>query len=236
MLVTLANATQNDNDLHRYLHKLEPLMEGNPTAHLKVLELLSSLYERRKDLGRAMDYSLLAIGLEPRTARLRQRLAWQLHAAGRDEEAKEQYQLAFQLDPDNGTVAGRYFDFLLQAGDDIRALKLCLEMRERHPKSLRILNSLAMLRASSSNPIVRDVDAGLALAEELNTLSSEPDVRYLHTLAVARMEADQVGGAFEAATQAAALAKQNGNQPYIQILKELIELWKGRPAPPAGKD
>ena len=236
MLASLATATRNDNALHRYLHKLEPLMEDNPIAHLKILESLSSLYERRDDLKRAMEYSLLAIGLEPNAARLRQRFAWQLHVVGRNEEAKEQYQLAFQLNPGNGTVAGQYFDFLLQAGDDIRALKLCLEMKGRHPESLRILNSLAMLRASSSNPVVRDVDAGLALAEELNALSSEPDVRYLYTLAVARMGVNQADGAFEAATQAVELSRQEGNQQYHRILIELIESWNRCVDPSVAKD
>jgi len=235
MLVTLANATQDDDELHRYLHELEPLIEDNPTTRLKILESLSSLYERRDELKRAMDYSLRAIELEPDVARFRQRFAWQLHAAGQEAEAKQQYQLAFQLDPDNGAVAGQYFDFLLQTGDDIKALELCLEMRGHHPESLRILNSLAMLRSSSSNPMVRDADSGLALAEELNALASDPTVRYLHTLAVARMEANQIGGAFEAATQAVALAKQEGNQQYIRILEELIDSRNG-PAPSVGKD
>jgi tetratricopeptide (TPR) repeat protein len=90
------------------------------------------------------------------------------------------------------------------------------------PKSPSVQGNLAWMLATCADPLVRDGPRALALAEKANKLSGDADPKVLRSLAAAYAENGQFSQASLAAQRALHLARDQGETPFSQALRDEI--------------
>jgi tetratricopeptide (TPR) repeat protein len=154
---------------------------------------------------------------------------------GDHETALRQVERAIELDPGKGEYRASY-GLLLQTlgrnGEAVDAYRLALERRSR---SVRVLNNLAWLLASSEGSAARNRGEAVALAREATRLTDNKDPSVLDTLAMAYQAIGQGGQALKAARAALDLAREQ-QRPELaaSILERFPSLSDGREAGPGG--
>jgi hypothetical protein len=86
---------------------------------------------------------------------------------------------------------------------------------------VRLLNNLAWILATSSDPALRDPDRAVDLAEEA-AASGEPEAGILDTLSVAYAAAARPADARAAALRALARAERSGDAALAAQLRERL--------------
>ena len=90
------------------------------------------------------------------------------------------------------------------------------------------LNNLAWIRATSSDPALRDGAGAVRLAERSCALSPNPDAGQLDTLAAAYAEAGDFGRAIETAERGLQLAESAKNKALAAQIREHVDLYRER--------
>jgi tetratricopeptide (TPR) repeat protein len=101
---------------------------------------------------------------------------------------------------------------------------------DRDPHNIEALNNLAWLRASSSNPKLRNGKDAVRLAEEACRLDQTHDPRYISTLAAAYAADDQFEKAIQVVSQAATIATAAGNLDFAHECERRAELFRSQKA------
>jgi tetratricopeptide (TPR) repeat protein len=96
--------------------------------------------------------------------------------------------------------------------------------------NVEALNNLSWMRASSSNPKLRNGKEAVRLAEEACRLDQNHDARYVSTLAAAYAADNQFEKAAQTATQAAGIAAAAGNPDFARECAQRAELFRSQKA------
>jgi tetratricopeptide (TPR) repeat protein len=168
------------------------------------------------------DEAALRRGLgEKGVAQVRAQYGGALAQAGHTEEALVQLDaaLAGGLD-DAAEVLARRGSLLESLGREAEAAEAYRAALGSGDRSVRLLNNLAWLLASASDPGVRDPDEALALAQEAAVRTRRNDPRVLDTLSVAEAAAGRPEQARATARRALALAEARGLDDLARSLRE----------------
>jgi Tfp pilus assembly protein PilF len=142
---------------------------------------------------------------------------------------------AIELDPGKGEYRaslGLLLQTLGRDGEAVDAYRLALKRRSR---SIRVLNNLAWLLATSQGVAARNQGEAVALALEAARLTRYQDPSVLDTLATAYQATGQGGKALKAARAALDLAREKQHHELAaSILEHFPSLSDGRDARPGG--
>jgi protein O-mannosyl-transferase len=113
------------------------------------------------------------------------------------------------------------------AGEYEAALRFARESDKRNVTG-SALNNLAWIRATSSDPALRDGAGAVRLAERSCALSPNPDAGQLDTLAAAYAEVGDFGRAIDTAERGLQLAESAGNKALAAQISEHVDLYRER--------
>jgi tetratricopeptide (TPR) repeat protein len=179
------------------------------------------LYDLGKVEGAIENYTE-AIRLNPQDAGAYSCRAHAYYRSGNTDLALADYQRAVELAPDDP-------DMLVNRGDAFQGLGKWVEAAEdfkaaiqRNSESPRALQSAAWLMATCPDPSVRNKDLAVQAAERAVQLNSQPDARFLDTLAAAYANAGRFDEAIAKIAEAIPLAPTD----QATALKKRLELYK----------
>lgn len=162
-----------------------------------------------------------------------QMLARAQRELGLPEPAAARLERAATLDPDDLSIA---FDHAVALGEAGRAAEAVARYRDivaRHPSALDARNNLAWLLATHPDPAIRDPEAALTHARQVDEATGSADPATLDTLAAALAATGDFEGAGDATERAIALARATGRHDLLPDLRARLERYRAaRPTSP----
>ncbi len=159
-------------------------------------------------------------------------LANALAASQRPSEALAHYEEALRIAPGSSHAHNGLAKLLASTGRARDAIAHYREALRLSPDFAEALSNLAWLRATASDPGVRDPGEALRLAERAVALSEGKEANYLDTLAAAQAAAGRFGDAAATAERAVDLARTNGQKALAaEIEPRLARYREGKTAP-----
>ena len=161
-----------------------------------------------------------ALQIDPDYAQAHSNLAAMLQLAGRGGEAVEHYRRAIALRPDNLEARANLGQLLSSSGEERAAaaeFRRVLAMRADYPQALA---GLAWLEATSSDPLLRNTEEAVRLAERATGVTNRRDLLVLDALAVAYAAAGRFDEAARTAAEAAAAAQADGRMELARRFRE----------------
>jgi protein O-mannosyl-transferase len=149
---------------------------------------------------------------------------------GKIEEAAHHYSDAIHINATNGMLHFRLGLALNLLNKNEEAAQEYQQSLNYDPHNVEALNNLAWMRASSSNPKLRNGKEAVRLAEEACRLDQTHDARYVSTLAAAYAADNQFEKATQTATQAAGIAAAAGNPDFARECARRAELFQSQKA------
>jgi tetratricopeptide (TPR) repeat protein len=116
----------------------------------------------------------------------------------------------------------------VRAGDWDTALANYEDAFALSPKAQGLRNDLAWMLATSADPKVRRPEVAVRLAESLVREAEPPDPNWLDTLAAAYAAAGRFEEAMRTASQAAALAQEQGESELGEQIRARLALYRAR--------
>ena len=186
---------------------------------------LGRALERAERVDDAIARYREALRLRPDLAELHGYLGAALLARGDLESAAPALERAVELQPDVaawrerlGALHAERAVLLDAAGRASEAAAAYREALRLGPRDARLLNNLAWILATSSDPQLRDPAAAVALAEEA-AASADPEAGILDTLSVAYAAAGRPSDARAAALRALARAERSGDAALVSEIR-----------------
>lgn len=171
-----------------------------------------------------------ALRIDPDYAQAHNNLGALLQLVGREDSALEHYRRAVTLRPDNVEAHTNLGQLLSMRGRAAEAAAQFAEAIALRDDNVRALSGLAWIRATASDPSLRDAVEAIRLAERADNLAGHHDVTALDGLSAAYA----AGGRFEDAVRVARagliLATGAGQVNIAAQFSQRIELYqKGQP-------
>ena len=179
---------------------------------------LASVFASQGDLPQSVRHYLAAVRFLPETPLLRIRLGDVFTRQGRKKEAAEHYALA------HGFLTA---DFSKQ-GKKAEAITEWREALKFKPDSAGMLNNLAWLLATSTDPKCRNGNEAVQLAENARAFAGSKSPSFLDTLAAAYAEAGRFDEAQKTAQNAIESAEQAGEREMAVKLRGRLKFYQAR--------
>ncbi len=177
----------------------------------------------RGEAGAAVAPLEVAVALQPRVVAWRLQLARAHTARGDRDAALRELDAALALGSGEGGLRAVERAALLDAAGRVsEAAAAYREALRQGPRDAPVLNNLAWILATSSDPGLRDAAAAVALAEEAASASDGREAGILDTLSVAYAAADRPADARAAALRALARAEETGNAALAARIRARI--------------
>ena len=142
---------------------------------------------------------------------------------GQLDEALTQYRLALEGWPNDTAARNRMGHVFLLQGQTNQAIESWQRSLAINPDQTNVLDNLAWLLATASDPALRDGAKAVSLAASASELSKGEDPSILRTLAAACAETGDFGRATRAAQSALTLAQKQKNEALVAAIKEDAE-------------
>jgi tetratricopeptide (TPR) repeat protein len=149
---------------------------------------------------------------------------------GKIEEAANHFSDATRINPTNAVLHFRLGLALNLLNKNQEAVLEYQQAVNLDPYNVEALNNLAWIRASSSNPKLRNGKEAVRLAEEACREDQNHDARYVSTLAAAYAADNQFEKASQLASQAATIAMSAGNPDFARESAQRAELFRSQNA------
>ncbi|MCZ6759736.1 MAG: fused MFS/spermidine synthase [Gemmatimonadetes bacterium] len=142
------------------------------------------------------------------------------------ERAREAFERAVQLQPAIAKYRSNLGLASEELGRDAEAVIHFKECLRLDPKNGPVMNSLALLLATSADPAVRNGSEAVRWAERLVRLAGRSNPQALDTLAAAFAQSRQFSKAVQTAERALPLAKSSGQSALVQSIEKSLELYR----------
>ena len=169
-----------------------------------------------------------ALDLGDTSPRIRLLLGHALTQQGQAETALAEFDHFLQVEPENVTALEESGTLLLALNRPLEAVKRLERALQIAPDAVGSLNNLAWLRATSSDPNLRDGTAATRMAQRAMELTKGKEPQIWGTLAAAQAEAGQFQEAVESCRQAISLADAAHNAPLATRNRELLRLYESK--------
>jgi tetratricopeptide (TPR) repeat protein len=177
-------------------------------------------------LGDAIFHFKRALALSPDFANAYYNLGNALLQTGDIDDAIVQWHKTLAIRPDDTEARTNLGNALLTKGDLREAILHYAKVLEIAPNSVWALNDLAWIRATASDPSLRDGAEAIELAQRALRLSREENPTFLRTLAAAYGEAGRFSEAIETAHRASDLALRNDDAALARQLGRDVDLYQ----------
>jgi tetratricopeptide (TPR) repeat protein len=145
---------------------------------------------------------------------------------GKPDEAKEHLAEAVRLDRTDAVASSNLAGVLLTEGKHRQAAELYSRSLEQEPNQRRTLLGLATIRATSSDPTLRDGDRAIELATRACELTRFLDPAALDVQGMAFAEAGRFRDAVSTAQRAVRRAQASGNAGLADAIEQRIKLYR----------
>jgi tetratricopeptide (TPR) repeat protein len=225
----LALALAQTGNLPEAIEHLRKTLEIKPDdaeAHFKLAVALA----QTGNLPEAITHFRRTVDIKPDELAAHYNLAMALAQTGKLPEAIEHYEQAVRIKPDGAQIHCNLAAALQQAGRLPEAIGHYTEAVRLKPDFLLALNSLAWIRATSSDPQLRDGAEATRLAERACQLTGRRQCPPLDALAAAYAEAGRFAEAVTTAEEAITSAKAAGQQESAMKIQARLDLYRaGKP-------
>jgi spermidine synthase len=187
-------------------------------------EMLTDLLQRgaaaakSNEVQTAMQYYLGLADIDPKLPDAQFELGMLLGREGRSDAAAERLKEAVRLWPNNIRYRFELAKLQERLGNISDAVQHYREALRVDPTSAVIMNNLAWILATCTDPAVRDAKEALRLATRACELTGYTDVHILDTLAAAYANDGQFPMARAIVDRALSTASTTGNRPMIDVL------------------
>jgi len=197
-------------------------MEAVKSAHCN----LGIVLGKQLDYQKGIEHCRQALEIDAEFAEAHSVLGDLLSNAGKPEEGKTHLAEAVRLDPSNAVASSNLARVLLVEGDHEQAALFYNKALKQEPLFPAALMGLATVRATSSDPALRDGKQAVELALKACELTRNEDPRALHILGMAYAEAGRFTDAILAARRALWLVRASGNEALASPIEERIRLYE----------
>ena len=217
------DAGQYDDAISAYRESLRLNKESAPT-HYNLAFALSARGRRVEAIVELRE----AIRIDPDYAVAYNNLGALLQVAGRTDEALAHYRRAIALRPDNLDARTNLAQLLSgqgAAGGAADQFKVALDLKPDHPQALA---GLAWIRATASDPALRDPEAAVRLAERAAEVTQRKDIGALDALAAAYAAVGRFEDAVRIARIGVEVATTAGQPAAADRFRQRTELYQKR--------
>ena len=217
--------------VNRFPQAIEVYEEGltldlSPEDRLSTLFQLADLEWKRNQQQAAVERWREALALAPESSDAHTRLANGLQLIRRNEEAREMFAKAVELDPNNATARLSEASLWILEGEYGTAKERLEAALERHPEHPGINNTLARLLATCDDPGIRDGQRALDLAH--TAFAREDSVDHAETIAMAMAEIGKFEEAIQWQQRLALQAHSQNNRALATRLVQRLKLYQNR--------
>ncbi len=219
-----------------HLRRAIELEPGNGRTH----EEMGNVLAQQRKLPEAAEWFRKALRIDPRLPAAHGRLGAVLMDMGRPEEASVHLAEAVRLDPDDPRAAGSLGFSLLREGKQGEAAICFSRAVELDPDFLTAIVSLASIRATSSEPALRNGPEAIALATRACELTRYRDPTVLLALSDGYAEVGRFTDAVSVAQRALAIAEEAKVGALVNAIRQRIGSYQrgepprqSPPGPPA---
>jgi tetratricopeptide (TPR) repeat protein len=171
-----------------------------------------------------------ALRIDPGYAQAHNNLGALLQVAGQPEAALEHYRRAVALRPDNVESHTNLAQLLSNRGDAAAAAGQFGAALSLDGGNVQALAGLAWIRATASNPALRDAAEAIRLAERADAAGRHRDVTAIDALAAAYAAAGRYEDAVRVAKMGLELATAAGQAAVAAQFRQRVDLYqKGQP-------
>jgi len=174
----------------------------------------------------ASDRYARALALDPRRSHARAARGMLLMRRGRFGEAAAELRLAMDLGAKDLEVPNALAFALVQQNEDAEAARVLGQAAADHPDDVNVKHNLARLLATAPDPRVRDGARALQLALEVCARTGNRDPRALDTLSAAYAAEGRFDLAREAASRAAARARELGDMETAAAIDARVRAFR----------
>ena len=177
-------------------------------------------------LDEAIGYFSRAVLINPEYANAHNNLGAELGKKGQLDEAIDHFRSAVQINPDFAMAHYNLGLALAEKGQLDEAIghyRQALKLQPEHPP---LLNDLAWILATATDPMLRNPAEAVRLAEKACDLTDNENTVLLNTLAVAYASAGRFDDSVTTAEKALELAEAAGNENLAQKIRGRLKLFK----------
>ena len=167
-----------------------------------------------------------ALRLDPDYAQAHNNLGALLQVSGQPDAALEHYQRAATLRPDNVEAHTNLGQLLANRGQTAEAVRQFSEALSLRDDNVQALAGLAWIRATTSDPSLRNASEAVRLAERADGVTSHQDVTAIDALGAAYAAAGRYEDALRAARDGLALATAAGKSAVAAQFRQRVELYQ----------
>lgn len=187
------------------------------------------------DAQRALEAVRAAIEIDPELGEAHYYLGVVQRELGDADAALDSWREAVRVDPLQIDARIGIIAYTIAQDDYAEALKIAEAGLEVAPGSVQLANLVGWVRATCSDPAIRDAAEAVKWAERANQLASGRDYEVLDTLAAAYAEAGRfvdaratISEAIRQARQHADAVQRAGNEAMLKRLRRLVEDYVSR--------
>ena len=225
----VADLYLEDGQLNDAVAEYRASLRLNPDSaptHYNLGFALSALGKRDEAVAQFED----AVRLDPDYAQAHNNLGALLQLQGKAGEALAHYQRAVALRPDNADAQANLGQSLSVHGrmnEAVDHLRAALTLKPDHAQALA---ALAWIRATAADPILRNAEEAISLAERADAATGHRSVSVLDALAAAYASAGRFADAVAVMRTAIEIAVAEGQLPIAAQFRERLELYQsGQP-------
>jgi tetratricopeptide (TPR) repeat protein len=171
-----------------------------------------------------------ALRIDPDYAQAHNNLGALLQISGQPDAALEHYRRAVTLRPDNVEAHTNLGQLLAIRGRAAEAAAQFSEVLSARGDNVQALAGLAWIRATASDPLLRDAAQAMRLAEQADEATRHQDVNVIDALAAAYASAGRYEDAIRAARSGLDLATAAGQVAVAAQFRQRVELYQtGQP-------
>lgn len=183
---------------------------------------------RKGQTSEAVNNYEKALAIKPHYAEAHNNLGIALRQKGRLDAAIAQYRQAIAANPELAAAHNDLANALQQKGELGEAIQQYEEALRLQPSSLSFQNNLALLLATAPDPLFRNGEWAVQLAEKINSASGGRDPLVLSTLAAAYAECGRFSDAINIAHSALNFATARGDGDMARAIQSDLRLYQSR--------
>ena len=225
--VGMGSMLQTKGELDEAISHLQRAIELKPN-HAKAHYSLGMIHGSQQRWDQAIEHLRQAVESNPDLPDAHRELGRALLKTDRQAEAIEQFELAVQLNPEDVDALYTLGAALASAGREREAIQSFRKAHREDADSLRILNGLAWLLATSPDATSDDGAEAVLLAKKSALKTQQKHPQILDTLAAAYAAVGQFDEAVKIARRAIAQAKAAQKDELAEEIQGRLDLYSRR--------